>query len=170
MLLDPSSAIQSSTPRTIKEPLYTLNFKDKNISHREDYDLIARAEDRVDSGGSIIRTDSSRPPVPRYKVATIVVRNDSQKPVRSVEWEFVYLCKGKKRVLQRYIVKSERKIKPGNKQTLVKRIKLPHQQEVTCSRPSNESPFLWVEESPSSLAVIRRVEYADGTAWQQDAP
>lgn len=198
LLLDPSGAVQSSAPPASKSPLCVLNFKDDDIDHPVEAANRAHdenraginggAEFRTDSDGSHARRDKQWLPAPRYKVAAVVVRNDSQKLVRAVEWDFVYLRKDKGRVSLRYTVKSEKKIKPGEAQTLAKHIKLPHRQEfcwhIFIQSPSSPPRLsIWgntnmrlcekvfVQEGwDREKATIRRVEYADGTVWQRDAP
>jgi len=79
-------------------------------------------------------------------VASIVVKNIGPKTVTVVQWEYLMFETGGKEPVKRYSVQSKRVIPSGEQAELTKEVK-PKGQE--------------------HEARITRIEYADGTFWQQ---
>ncbi|MBS1790026.1 MAG: hypothetical protein JST85_20045 [Acidobacteria bacterium] len=113
----------------------------------------------------------------------VELRNSNSKAVKTVEWDFAFPRYEDGKLLLRFDVISNQEIKPGGKKTL--KIKLPPNAK-RCevvkvlsneNQPDKVSTFEAVCGSgisdPSLLnqkqetITIKRIEFADGTAWQR---
>jgi len=99
------------------------------------------------------KTTSSDPlggslPAPNAVIftATVLVKNIGTKPVTSVQWEYLLFEKDATEPIKRYRVQTKKLIPPGEEAQLTK--------EVT-------------PKGQEQQARITRIEYADGTIWQQ---
>jgi len=78
--------------------------------------------------------------------ATVLVKNIGTKPVTAVSWEYLLFEKDATEPIKRYRVQTKKLIPPGEQAQLTK--------EVT-------------PKGQEQQARITRIEYADGTFWQQ---
>jgi hypothetical protein len=78
--------------------------------------------------------------------ATVLVKNIGTKPVTAVNWEYLLFEKDATEPIKRYRVQTKKLIPPGEQAQLTK--------EVT-------------PKGQEQQARITRIEYADGTVWQQ---
>lgn len=78
--------------------------------------------------------------------ATVLVKNIGTKPVTAVQWEYLLFEKDATEPIKRYRVQTKKLIPPGEQFQLTK--------EVT-------------PKGQEQQARITRIEYADGTFWQQ---
>lgn len=78
--------------------------------------------------------------------ATVLVKNIGTKPVTAVNWEYLLFEKDATEPIKRYRVQTKKLIAPGEQAQLTK--------EVT-------------PKGQEQQARITRIEYADGTFWQQ---
>ena len=78
--------------------------------------------------------------------ATVLVKNIGTKPVTAVHWEYLLFEKDATEPIKRYHVQTKKLIPPGEQAQLTK--------EVT-------------PKGQEQQAKITRIEYADGTFWQQ---
>ena len=104
----------------------------------------------------------------------ISVKNLSDKPIKTIEWDFAFPRYENGKVVLRYDVNSKADIKPGGKKTL----KQPLPQgamkckvvtisdgkafESVCSK-SFQDPT----QSPQEPVSIKKIEYADGSVWRK---
>jgi hypothetical protein len=87
-------------------------------------------------------------PAPKSVIftATVLVKNIGTKPVTAVNWEYLLFEKDATEPIKRYRVQTKKLIPPGEQAQLTK--------EVT-------------PKGQEQQAKITRIEYADGTFWQQ---
>jgi hypothetical protein len=83
---------------------------------------------------------------PTVFVAAVLVKNIGNKPVTAVHWEYLLFEKGGTEPIKRYRVQTKKLIPPGEQAELIK--------EVT-------------PKGQEQQARITRIEYGDGTIWQQ---
>ncbi len=79
-------------------------------------------------------------------VATVLVRNIGEKTVTAVQWEYLLFETGATEPIKRYRVETKKTIPPGDQAELTK--------EVT-------------PRGKEQQARLTRIQYADGTSWQQ---
>jgi hypothetical protein len=79
-------------------------------------------------------------------MASVLVKNIGTKPVTAVQWEYLLFEKDATEPIKRYKVQTKKLIGPGEQAQLTK--------EVT-------------PKGQEQQARITRIEYADGTSWQQ---
>jgi len=85
-------------------------------------------------------------PNPIVFVASVLVKNIGEKTVTAVQWEYLLFEAGAREPVKRYRVQSKRIILPEEQVELIK--------EVT-------------PKGHEQQARLLRIEYADGTFWQQ---
>jgi hypothetical protein len=85
-------------------------------------------------------------PAPVIFTATVLVKNIGTKPVTAVNWEYLLFEKDATEPIKRYRVQTKKLIPPGEQAQLTK--------EVT-------------PKGQEQQARITRIEYSDGTFWQQ---
>lgn len=83
---------------------------------------------------------------PAIFVASIVVRNIGTKTITAVDWEYLMFETGGKEPVKRYRVRSKKTILPGEQLELTKEVE---------------------PKGKEQQALISRLEYSDGSIWQQ---
>jgi len=83
---------------------------------------------------------------PSIFVASVLVKNIGTKPITAVHWEYLLFEKGGTEPIKRYRVQTKKLIAPGEQVELTR--------EVT-------------PKGQEQQARLTRIEYADGTFWQQ---
>ena len=102
-------------------------------------------------------------PPPRYVfLYEISIKNTGTKPIKAMDWDYVFFEAGTENETGRLQVTSEEKIGPGKS----KELKI-----YTSKRPSAIISAQKLNEKERSAlseqVVITRIEYADGTVWQR---
>jgi hypothetical protein len=116
----------------------------------------------------------------------LTLKNTGLKPIKAVAWDFAFARKEEGKLLLRYDVFSQIEIKPGTKKTFKQPLPPGATRcqvlkvsadaaaqdkaktfEAVCGRGFND-PSQLPEQQES--VVIRRIEYADGSVWQNPAP
>lgn len=103
----------------------------------------------------------------KYKyLASAEVENNGPKVIKSIELDFVFTDAGTGRERLRYRVRSDLKIRPGQKKEarkLVRDVKA----EGSNYSPANPSHELLSLTDARVKVVVNRIEYADGSLWQR---
>lgn len=94
----------------------------------------------------------------RYKAT---VRNLSEKLIKSIDWDYLFLDKTTDSALGRLQFSSEERIGPGKSKELLVSITRPPTQTISVTA-LNKNEF----ESLIGRIIIVRIEYADGSTWQ----
>jgi hypothetical protein len=89
------------------------------------------------------------------------VRNDGPKTVRAVVWEYVFADPETKEEVGRHRHRSAVRIRPGKIGELTGRSPSPPARVVRAAEGEKKERAVYSEQ-----VVVRRVEYADGSAWQ----
>jgi hypothetical protein len=105
----------------------------------------------------------------------VSVKNLSDKPIKTIEWDFAFPRYENDKLVLRFDVSSKADIKPGGKKTLkqplpqgamkckVVTISDDKAFESVCSK-SFQDPT----QSPQEPVSIKRIEYADGSVWRKE--
>ncbi len=113
-------------------------------------------------------------------LATLVIRNNGVKTVKTIDWEFQYPHITNNKTALRYLLKSHAVIRPGEIKTI--REPLPHsarafnimrgngpQRTVTFISSADGLSLTVPVDCLRESARINRILYADGTIWQRPA-
>lgn len=119
-------------------------------------------------------SESRQPPPPRNKktpdkplplMATylyqVKIRNTGTKTVRAVEWGYIFTDPKTQQELGRHRYTNKVKIRPAQNNELVGRTSSPPTQIVNVQNTGKET-----DNKLSEQVVIYRVEYEDGTVWE----
>ena len=123
---------------------------------------VSRAERDAKTDEALISSihTSSRP---RYGfLYTVIVQNTSDKVIKSIDWDYVFIDKNTEAEVGRRKFTSEQKISPGKTKEL--RFFIPHPPTKTISITSLNSKE---RNSLNEAVIVMRVEYADRTVWQR---
>lgn len=95
-------------------------------------------------------------------VYKVTVKNSSNKVIKSIDWDYIFLERGTETEIGRQQFTSEEKIAPGKARELVVTITKPPTPTINLTAlNSNERGSL------DGHVIIVRIDYADGTIWQQ---
>ena len=89
------------------------------------------------------------------------VKNLSDKPIKSIDWDYVFFDRATESEIGRREFTSEEKIAPGKSKELVVTITKPPTQTVSVTSLNTKERDALIER-----IVVVRVDYADGTFWQ----
>jgi hypothetical protein len=93
------------------------------------------------------------------------VRNNSNKTIKSIDWDYIFLEKSTGTELGRQQFTSDEKIGPGKSKELVVAITKPPTQTISVTALNkNEGDALL------GRVMVVRVQYADGSTWQVPEP
>jgi hypothetical protein len=90
------------------------------------------------------------------------LRNDGAKPVRAVDWDYVFCEKGTTREVGRLQFASEEKIAPGKSKGLTVVARQPPAQTVSVQALNEKE-----RDALDGRIEIVRVEYTDGSVWKR---
>ena len=95
-------------------------------------------------------------------VYKVTVKNSSNKAIKSIDWDYIFLERGTETEIGRQQFTSEEKIGPGKTKEL----------SVTITKPPTKTISLTAlnDNERGSLdgrVILVRIDYADGTSWQQ---
>jgi hypothetical protein len=95
-------------------------------------------------------------------VYKVTVKNSSNKAIKSIDWDYIFLERGTETEIGRQQFTSEEKIGPGKTKEL----------SVTITKPPTKTISLTAlnDNERGSLdgrVILVRIDYEDGTSWQQ---
>lgn len=90
------------------------------------------------------------------------VKNVSDKPIKSIDWDYVFLDRTNETELGRREFTSEEKISPGKSKELTVTITKPPTQTISVTALNTGERKTLTEH-----VIIVRIDYADGTSWQR---
>ena len=89
------------------------------------------------------------------------VKNLSDKPIKSIDWDYVFFDRETESEIGRREFTSEEKISPGKSKELTVTITRPPTQTVSVTGLNTKERDALIER-----VIIVRIDYADGTVWQ----
>ena len=89
------------------------------------------------------------------------VKNLSDKPIKSIDWDYVFYDRATESEIGRREFTSEEKIAPGKSKELTVTIGRPPTQTVSVTSLNTKERDALIER-----VVVVRIDYADGTFWQ----
>ena len=99
---------------------------------------------------------------PRYVfIYKTTVKNLSDKPIKSIDWDYVFFDRATETEIGRREFTSEEKISPGKSKELIVTATRPPTQTVSVTSLNSKERDTLIER-----VVVVRVDYADGTFWQ----
>lgn len=99
---------------------------------------------------------------PRYVfVYKVTVKNLSDRAIKSVDWDYVFLERGTENEIGRQQFTNDEKIGPGKTKELSVTITKPPTKTISLTALNNNE-----RGSLDSRVILVRIEYADGTIWQ----
>ena len=94
-------------------------------------------------------------------VYKVTIKNLSNKAIKSIDWDYVFLERGTETELGRQQFTSEEKIGPGKSKELSVTITKPPTKTISLTALNNNE-----RGSLDSHVILVRIDYADGTSWQ----
>jgi hypothetical protein len=102
-------------------------------------------------------------PVKRYQYK-VVVKNTGAKTIKNLTWNYIFVEPGGKERFEGHQFRTEKKIKPGQKQEITQLSLAPP------SRVVNVSALSKTDDKPSGeRVIITRIEYLDGSVWNLES-
>lgn len=95
-------------------------------------------------------------------VYKVTVKNDGAKPIKSLDWDYLFLNSGSQSETGHLEFTSEERIGPGKKKELVVMTTKPPAQAISVYALNKNE-----REGLSGQVVVMRIEYADGSSWQR---
>ena len=95
----------------------------------------------------------------------LLIRNESQKSIRAVDWEYTFLDPETQSELARHQFRTEEQVRPGKRKTLVEYSTSPPTRVISVKTLSQPEPDRFIEK-----VTIRRVTYRDGSVWENLSP
>jgi hypothetical protein len=92
--------------------------------------------------------------------ASVVVRNESPKTIKSVSWVVSLVDPESRELIRRYEVTTEKRIAPGRTEKLSRRLPVPPARVVSAAPPGGTRP----RPVADVQAVVTRVDYTDGSS------
>lgn len=89
------------------------------------------------------------------------VKNLSDKPIKSIDWDYVFLDRTTESEIGRREFTSDEKISPGKSKELVVTISKPPTHTISLTALNNKERDALIER-----VIVVRINYADGTFWQ----
>jgi len=90
------------------------------------------------------------------------IRNLSDKPIKSIDWDYRFIDRATEQELGRREFTSEEKIGPGKSKELIVTITKPPTQTISLTALNSKERDALIEH-----VVVMRIDYADGTSWQR---
>jgi hypothetical protein len=90
------------------------------------------------------------------------VKNSSNKAIKSIDWDYIFLERGTETEIGRQQFTSEEKISPGKTKELTVTITKPPTQTISLTALNNNE-----RGTLHGHVVLVRIDYADGTSWQR---
>ena len=90
------------------------------------------------------------------------VKNLSDKPIKSIDWDYVFLDRATQTEIGRREFTSEEKISPGKSKELTVTITKPPTQTISLTALNSGERNTLIEQ-----VIVVRIDYADGTSWQR---
>ncbi|HET8783689.1 MAG TPA: hypothetical protein VFM63_14850 [Pyrinomonadaceae bacterium] len=90
------------------------------------------------------------------------IKNLSDKPIKSIDWDYRFFDRATEEELGRREFTSEEKISPGKSKELIVTITKPPTQTISLSALNTKERDALIER-----VVVMRIDYADGTSWQR---
>ncbi len=103
----------------------------------------------------------AEPPEFVYK---LILRNGGERTIRAVEWEYIFIDRETQEVA-RHQFRSEEKVRPGKRKTLVEYSTSPPTKVISLKTLSQPESDRFIEK-----VAIRRVTYRDGSVWENLSP
>jgi len=119
-----------------------------------------KREARADAAN--IAAKHKQPPSRYVFIYKTTVKNLSDKPIKSIDWDYVFLDRTNETELGRREFTSEEKISPGKSKELVVTITKPPTQTISVSALNTSE-----RKTLSERVIVVRIDYADGTSWQR---
>jgi len=119
-----------------------------------------RREAKADAAN--IAAKHKDPPSRYVFVYKVTVKNSSKKVIKSIDWDYIFLDRGTETEIGRQQFTSEEKIPPGKTRELIVAITKPPTHTVSLTALNNNE-----RGSMDGHVIIVRIDYADGTSWQQ---
>ncbi len=119
-----------------------------------------KREARADAAN--IAAKHKQPPSRYVFIYKTTVKNLSDKPIRSIDWDYVFFDSSNETEIGRREFTSEEKISPGKSKELTVRITKPPTQTISVTALNTGE-----RKSLTERVVIVRIDYADGTSWQR---
>jgi hypothetical protein len=89
------------------------------------------------------------------------VKNLSDKPIKSIDWDYIFFDRATESEIGRREFTSEEKISPGKAKELIVTLSKPPTQTVSVTSLNTKERDALIER-----VVVVRIDYADGTFWQ----
>jgi len=89
------------------------------------------------------------------------VKNLSDKPIKSIDWDYIFFDRATESEIGRREFTSEEKISPGKSKELIVTLSKPPTQTVSVTSLNTKERDALIER-----VVVVRIDYADGTFWQ----
>ena len=90
------------------------------------------------------------------------IKNSSDKPIKSIDWDYIFFDRGTETEVGRQQFTSEEKIPSGKTKELIVTITKPPTQTISLTALNNNE-----RGSLDGRVILVRIDYADGTAWQR---
>ena len=90
------------------------------------------------------------------------IKNLSDKPIKSIDWDYVFLDRATETEIGRREFTSEEKISPGKAKELTVTITKPPTQTISVTALNTSE-----RKSLMERVIVVRIDYADGTSWQR---
>src|SRR6185503_17982821 len=119
-----------------------------------------KREARADAAN--IAAKHKQPPSRYVFIYKTTVKNLSDKPIKSIDWDYVFLDRTNEMEIGRREFTSEEKISPGKSKELVVTITKPPTQTISVTALNTSE-----RKTLSERVSVVRIDYADGTSWQR---
>ena len=104
-----------------------------------------------------------QPPRPRYVfVYELSIKNSSSKPIKAIDWDYVFFDADSRNETGRLQISSEEKIAPGKNKELKIYTSRPPTATVSAHELNDKE-----RQNISEQVFIMRVVYSDGSVWQR---
>jgi len=119
-----------------------------------------RREAKADAANIAI---ARQPPHPRYVfVYELSVKNSSPKPIKAIDWDYVFFDTANQNETGRLQISSEEKIGPGKSRELKVYTSRPPNATVSAHRLDDKE-----RQNMSEQVFVMRAVYSDGSVWQR---
>lgn len=134
-------------------------IEDAKRGNSAEVDRIKR-EAKADAAN--IAAKHKEPPARYVFVYKATIKNAGAKVIKSIDWDYVFLERGTENEVGRQQFTSEEKISPGKSKELVVTITKPPTKTISLTALNNSE-----RGSMDGRVIVVRIDYADGTSWQQ---
>src|SRR5829696_7154102 len=117
-----------------------------------------RREAKADAAN--IAAKHKDPPTRYVFVYKATVKNSSNKTIKSIDWDYIFLERGTETEIGRQQFTSEEKISPGKTKELIVTITKPPTQTISLTALNNNE-----RGTLHGQVVLVRIDYTDGTSW-----